>query len=257
MFDIKTDLSVDVTSLVTMHPSGSWSSYSFSLATNTGATNVAAYDYLTGNQLQVSESTWTGGGTAYKVNFPADESEGYRCRVQFHATGMTSKTGAGFTIAQGWGGSTLATPQKVRVQLPAGYNLVSVVNTNSSTNIPYTASWDGTRMIADFQGTAPPKGYFSWRVTSSSTSSLPSATTTTVRDPNSVNVTYVSMVVGVMMGAGAMFLLIRAISSGRRKNTEKNESVVVDCLKCGAKNPLGNRYCGYCATELPDVTRVY
>jgi hypothetical protein len=259
MFDIKPDLSVDVTAIVTMHPSGTWSSYSFALGTSTGATNVAAYDYLTGNQLQVGESTRTGGGTMYRVNFPGDEPEGYRCRLQFHATGMTSKTGAGFTIGYGWGGSATVTavPQKVRVQLPAGYNVVSVINTNSSINIPYTASWDGTRIIAEFQGTAPPKGYFTWRVTASGTSSLASVTsivnTSTVRESGaSIGPYIVGTVIGAMFGAGVMFLFI-----DRRKGIKKIQNVIVDCPKCGAENPLGNRYCGSCATELADVTRVY
>jgi hypothetical protein len=162
LFDVKPDLSIDISAIVTIHPSGTWSSDSLTWTLGT-LSNFAAYDVSTGSSLALSTTTTTSGGTTYTVSFPTDESDGYRFRVQFHVMGLASQISSGFTIGFGWGGGN-ESPQKVRVELPAGYNIASVVNTDTSAALTYAPSWDGTRVLVDFQGTAPTNGYFDWKL---------------------------------------------------------------------------------------------
>jgi len=111
--------SIAVPALVTIHPFGTWSSDSLTWGEG-GASSFAAYDFSTGASLSFSTTTTTNGGTTYIVNFPTDESDGYRYLVQFHVTGLAVMTSSGFTISFGWGGNDTPLPQKVRIELPAG-----------------------------------------------------------------------------------------------------------------------------------------
>jgi hypothetical protein len=257
VFDVKSDLSADVTALVTIHPSQTWSSYS--LTFYSPVSSFAAFDYSTGASLPVSMSTTTNGGDKHSIGFPQGESDGYRFRVEFHMNGLGSETAGGFTISWSWGGGSGRTPQSIMVELPAGFNVVSVSDTQSNSAIPYSAWWDGARVAVTFQGTAVPQGYFKWRLTASSTDALPIITTVSSTIVTSVTTTeplnplvYVPLL-GLGVAIGFIFTFV-SFKSRFRKSERAREHIV--CPSCGVSNPVGSSYCSECGKPL-DTTQVY
>ena len=260
-FDVQDDYSTHVDATITIHPhAGTWSYTTMSFYESDHVSGFKAYDYATGNSLVVSVSTSTGtkSKSTYRVNFPHGESDGYRCKVQFHVSDLVAVTGTVRSISWGWGGIDSPLPQRVQVQLPANYIVQSVTSNNQ--HVDYANSVGQGRVVVSFQGVAPSQGYFEWKLAMIQGTAT---TRTTVYWYTTVVSTYTTSALPgqtlglIAAGSGLGFVLAYPIL--RRRVGHKPKRVTIEtvvCVSCRSENPTANLHCGRCGSAL-DATRIY
>jgi len=261
-FDVQSDHSAYVGAIVTIHPQGgAWSGDSMSFYDSDHVSDYKAYDYATGNSLGVTVSTSTGTGSqlfTYQVNFPRGESDGYRYKVQFRVSDLVVVTETALSISWGWGGTDNQVPQRVQVKLPVDYVVQSVTSNNQQ--VDYANSVDQGRVLVSFQGVAPPKRYFEWKLTI--IRSMPATVYTTVSWYTTVVSTFTTSTLSnqtpelMAVGSGLGFVLAYAILRRKVGQKPKRVSEMVVCVNCGSENPATDLYCGRCGSAF-DATRIY